>query len=146
MQVCGFEKQMLLVYTAAAFKFTLKEDSIGKKNWLASVLTEHSNADNELLLVLWCDPDSTDETFHTRMSYLCIHKPQHVTAEGLFESLKYGLQSLGIQSITQEACHTLVGITTDGAALNTAGNALKGLVERELEWIFRLWCLAHRLN
>lgn len=108
--------------------------------------TDHSNADNELLLVLWCDPDGADEKIRTRMSYLAIHKPQHVTAEGLFESLKYGLQCLGIQSITQETCSKLVGIATDGAAANIAGKGLKGLVEREQEWIFWMWCLAHRLE
>jgi hypothetical protein len=58
--------------------------------------TDQSNADNELLLVLWCDPDGADEKFHTRMSYLAIHKPQYITAEGQFESLKYGPHCLGI--------------------------------------------------
>ena len=106
--------------------------------------TDHSNADNELLLVLWCDPDGSDEKIHTRMSYLSIHKPHHVTAEGLFQPLRYGLQCLGIQSITQEACSKLVGIGTDGAAANVAANGLKGLVERELDWIFWMWCLAQR--
>ena len=87
--------------------------------------TDQSNAVNELLLVLWCDPDGVDEKIHTRMSYLAIHKPQHVTAEGLFESLKYGLQCLGIQSVTKEACSKLVGSATDGASANVAGNGLK---------------------
>ena len=38
----------------------------------------------------------------------------------------------------------LVGIASDGAAANVAGNGLKGLVERELAWIFWMCCLAHR--
>lgn len=46
----------------------------------------------------------------------------------------------------KEACSKLVGVATDGAAVNVAGNGLKGLVERELEWIFWIWCLAHRLE
>ena len=108
--------------------------------------TDHSNSDNELLLVLWCDPDSADEKIHTTIRYLSIHKPLHVTAAGLFESLQHGLQCIGIQSMTKEACSKLVGIATDGAAANVAGNGLKGLVERELEWIFWMWCLAHRLE
>ena len=108
--------------------------------------TDHSNADNELLLVLWCDPNGTDERIHTRMSYLSVHKPDHVTAEGLLQSLQHGLECLGIQSITKEACKKLVGIATDGAAVNVAGNGLKGLVKKELEWIFWMWCLAHRLE
>ena len=108
--------------------------------------TDESNADNELLLVLWCDLEAEDEKIHTRMSFLSIHKPHHLTAEGLFESLKYGLQCLGIQSVTKETCHSLVGLATDGAAANIAANGLKGLVERELPWIFWMWCLAHRLE
>ena len=87
--------------------------------------TDQSNADNELLLVLWCDPDGKDEKIHTRISYLSIHKPHHVTAEGLFQSLQHGLQSLGIQSVTKEACNKLVGIATDGAAANVAANGFE---------------------
>ena len=55
--------------------------------------TDHSNADNELLLVLWCDPDGTDERMHTRMTSLSVHnKPDHVTAKGLLQSLQHGLE------------------------------------------------------
>ena len=38
----------------------------------------------------------------------------------------------------------LVGSAIDAAAANIASKGLKGLVERELEWIFLMWCLAHR--
>ena len=68
--------------------------------------TDQSNADNELLLVLWCDPNGKDEKVHTRIS---------------------------IQSLMKEACKKLVGIATDRAAANVAGNGLKGLVEKELD-------------
>ena len=40
----------------------------------------------------------------------------------------------------------LVGIGTDGAAANIACAGLKGVVEDELPWIFRMWCVAHRLE
>ena len=43
-----------------------------------------------------------------------------------------------IQSVTKEACNKLVGITTDGAAANVAGSGLNELVEKELDWIFRM--------
>ena len=58
----------------------------------------------------------------------------------------YGLQHLGIQLLTKESCSRLVGIATDGASVNMAAHGLKGLVENELEWIFWMWCLAHRLE
>lgn len=48
--------------------------------------------------------------------------------------------------MTKEACSKLVGIAPDGAAANVAGDLLKELVERELEWIFGMCCLAHRLE
>ena len=60
--------------------------------------------------------------------------------------MQFFFTRVGIQSVTKEACSSLVGIATDGAAVNIAGNGLKGLVERELEWIFWMWCLAHRLE
>ena len=108
--------------------------------------TDKSNIDNKLLLVLWCDPNGTNEKVHTRMNFLSIHKTECVTAKGLLQSLKHGLQCLGIQSVDKEACSRLVGIATDGAAVNIARNGLKGLVEKELEWIFWMWCLAQRLE
>ena len=61
-----------------------------------------------------------------------------VSGEGLFQLVKEGLQSLGIESIDAHNCSKLVGMGTDGAA---AG--LKGLFEKELSW---MWCLAHRLE
>ena len=108
--------------------------------------TDKSNTDYKLLLVLWCDSKSPDEKIHMRMSFLSLHKPQYVTAKGLLESLKYGLQCLAIQSLTRNLCSRLVGIATDGVLANVAANGLKGLVEKELQWIFWMWCLAHRLE
>ena len=58
-------------------------------------------------------------------------QPPHTTAQGLFQSLQYGLQCLGIQSVNKEECSKLVGIVTDGAAANIAANGLKGLVEKD---------------
>ena len=65
---------------------------------------------------------------------------------GLFSVLKEALQSLGIREIIEEECTKLVGIGTDGASANVANAGLKGLVEKELLWVFWMWCLAHRLE
>ena len=109
--------------------------------------TDQINAESILLLVLWYDHNGYDEKVHTRMSLLCVHKPQqNVTAEGMFQSLQYGLECIGIESVTEETSSKLVGIATDGAAANVASGGLNGLVERELQWIFCMWCLAHRLE
>jgi len=37
-------------------------------------------------------------------------------------------------------------VGTDGAAVNIARAGLKGLVEKELPWVFWSWCMAHRLE
>ena len=69
--------------------------------------TDQGNVENELLLVLWGDPEGKDEKIHTRISYLCILKPQHATAEGLLESLRHG-QSVCNQGGMQQIgwhCH-----------------------------------------
>ena len=42
-----------------------------------------------------------------------------------------------------ENCKKLVGIGSDGASANIAKG---GLVESQCEWMFWMWCLAHRLE
>ena len=54
--------------------------------------TDKGNIDNEILLVVWCDLDGTDEVVHTRMDYFSVSRPQSVTADGLFQVLEKGLQ------------------------------------------------------
>ena len=39
-----------------------------------------------------------------------------------------------------------MGIATDGASANIVSGGLKGLVEKELSWVYWMWCLAHRLE
>lgn len=45
-----------------------------------------------------------------------------------------------------DECKKLVGVGTDGASSNIAAHGLKGLVEEHLDWIFWMWCMAHRLE
>ena len=75
-------------------------------------------------------------SYHTRMDYLMVSRPQSATANGLFQVLEGGLQSLGIKQVSAEECKKLVGVGTDGAASNIAASGLKGLVERCLGWVF----------
>ena len=108
--------------------------------------TDKANIDNEVILVVWCDRDGTDEKVHTRMEYFTIVRPQSVTAEGLFKVLESGLRGLGINEISAELCKKLVGVGTDGTSANIAAAGLKGLVEGRLSWVFWMWCMAHRLE
>ena len=57
-----------------------------------------------------------------------------------------GLGQLGITAIKPEEYKFLVGIGIDGASANIASGGMKGLVEKELPWIYWMWCLAHRLE
>ena len=45
-----------------------------------------------------------------------------------------------------ENCKKLVGIGSDGASANIAKGDLKGLIESQCEWMFRMWYLAPRLE
>ena len=110
--------------------------------------TDKGNIDDELFLVLYCDTDGNDQKVHTRTRFLTVARPQAVTAQDLFECLQSGLGQLGIEAIDAavEDCKRLVGIRTDGAAENIASGGLKGLVEKELPWVYWMWCLAHRLE
>ncbi len=108
--------------------------------------TDKAKIDDELFLVLWCDVNGADEKVHTRMSYFAVARPETVTASGLFDTLQSSLQRIGISAINAEECKQLNGIGTDGASANIASGGLKGLVEKEVPWVFWMWCLAHRLE
>jgi len=41
-----------------------------------------SNRENELIPVLCCDTDSTDEKVHSRLTFVTVHRPETVSAEG----------------------------------------------------------------
>ena len=101
------------------------------------------NVHDEMFLVLWCDIDRRhggDEMVHTNMSYFAVERPKQVDAKGLLQS---SLCRLGMQAIDGEQCKLLVGIGTDGASANIAAAGLKGLVEKEIPWVYWSWCLAH---
>ena len=124
-------------------------DHIKKAKFFSLLLdgsTDKGNIDNELLLIVWCDADGTDEKIHTKMCYFSVCRPESVSAEGLFAVVGRALQNIGIRAITTGDCKRLVGFGTDGASANIAAKGLKGLVEKELPWVFWMWCLAHRLE
>ena len=121
-------------------------DTLAKADFFSLLLdgsTDKGNYDNELLLIVWCDPDGKDET---RMSFFKVIRPDSVTGAGLFQVVECALQSVGVTAIDDTHCRKLVGIATDGASANIADGGLKGLVERKLNWIFWMWCLAHRME
>ena len=80
------------------------------------------------------------------MSYFAIERPRKVDAKGLFDCLQSSLSRIGIQGISADQCKLLIGIGTDGASANIARGGLKGLVEKEIPWLYWSWCLAHRVE
>ena len=80
------------------------------------------------------------------MSYFAVDCPKKVDAQGLFDCLESSLGRLGIQAVDAEQCKMLIGIGTDGASANVAAGGLKGLVEKQVPWLYWSWCLAHRLE
>ncbi len=108
--------------------------------------TDTGNIDDELFLVLWCDTNCDDEAIRTNMSYFAVERPKKVDAQGIFDCMQNSLNRIGIKSLTADQCKLLVGIGTDGASANIAGRGLKGLVEKEIPWLYWSWCLAHRVE
>ncbi len=135
-------------YIAKSKRQELKQTLADAKffSLLLDGLTDTGNIDNEVIRVVWCDRNGSDEKFHTRMEYFTVVRPESVTAQGLFEVLGCGLRSLGIQEVWAEQCTKLVGIGTDGVSANIAASGLKGLVEERLSWVFWMWCMAHHLE
>lgn len=74
------------------------------------------------------------------MEFLTVVRPDSATARGLFKVLEIGLQHF---ELSTEEC-AIIG--TDGAAASIAASGLKGLVENQLQWVFWMWCMAHRLE
>ena len=49
--------------------------------------TDASNTDYELSLIMWCEPNGSDEKVHSAIGYFCIHRSVDGTAKGLLGSL-----------------------------------------------------------
>lgn len=103
-----------------------------------SLLLDESIDKGNIVLIMWCDVNGSDEKVITL-------RPQSVTA-GLFKVLESGLHCLVINEISADICHELVRIGTEGASANIGGSGLKGLVETHVPWIFWMQCMAHCLE
>ena len=97
-------------------------------------------------MVCWCDTNAEDEKLHTRIGFSAIDRPTTTNSEGAYKSLKHELQQLDISNIHKNDCCHHYGIATDGASVNIASGSLKGLVEKQVPWIYWMSCMAHRLE
>ena len=96
--------------------------------------------------MLWCNVEGTDEKVHSEMNYFAVARPKTVSGQGLFDCFQVSLKHIGISEINAEQCKFLVGVGTDGASSNIAAGGLKGLVERNIPWVYWNWCFAHRIE
>ena len=55
-----------------------------------------------LPLVIWFDPEGESEKVCTRIGYVTVYRPHHVTAEGLFETVNNSPPHLQIETLDDE--------------------------------------------
>lgn len=97
-------------------------------------------------MVALCDIEGSDEKFYTRLRYFIVTRSAAVSESGLFAMIENFLKPFGIEAMNATQCKKLVGVATDVASANNAAEGLKGQTEGELEWVFWMWCFAHRLE
>ena len=103
--------------------------------------TDAANVEEELFLVLYFDPYSSDGLVYLRNVFLCVRQPSSANAEGLYECFGRTLSYMGI-----DVPHKLVGFGCDGTNVNMGERALKGLLQAHKHWLVVCWCMAHRLE
>ena len=104
--------------------------------------TDSGNIEDELFLVVYFDPYTSDGNVHIRNRFLTVRRPAHSNAEGLFDCFVSALTYVGIDDWE----HKLVGFGCDGANVNLGARGLKGYLEKSVPWVLVFWCLAHRLE
>ena len=104
--------------------------------------TDSGNKEEELFLVVYFEPFSTDVSVHVRNRYLCVRQPNSVCATGLFEAFQRALAYLELDQQPSK----LIGFGCDGANVNMGNNGVKGLIQSDRPWVVIIWCLAHRLE
>ena len=108
----------------------------------ADATTDAGNVEVKLYLALRFDPFSTDGKVHVRNTFLSAWYLKSETGEGLYESFERAKQYMDIDNWKTK----MIGFGCDGVSANIAEGGLRGILTREVPWIFMFWCLAHRLN
>lgn len=98
--------------------------------------TDSGNKEEELFLVVYFEPFSTDVSVHVRNRYLCVRQPNSVCATGLFEAFQRALAYLELDQQPSK----LIGFGCDGANVNMGNNGVKGLIQSDRPWVVIIWC------
>ena len=116
--------------------------------------TDAGNVEDELIVLVHCHMDDTEQEMITTSRFLSLHNPQNATASGLLECIGEAMRLLGVEDVLDQDSvlgvatkPVLIGVGTDGATVNIgAHNGLRGQMQRALPWLFWSWCYAHRLE
>ena len=127
------QRQMLVKSLDKAKFFSLQLDGS----------TDSANVEDEVFLVVFCDPYSSDGRVHVRNYFLTVRRPERVNAAGLHACLRAAMGFVGVANWESK----LIGVGCDGANVNlgTTGG-LKGLLTQTMPWVVVFWCLVHRLE
>lgn len=92
-------------------------DSLGRARFFSLQLdgsADSGNVEDEVFLVVFCDPYSTDGKVHVRNNFLTVRCPGRSNAAGLFACLKAAMGFVGVSNWESK----LIGVGCDGANVN----------------------------
>ena len=75
---------------------------------------DSGNIEDEVFLVVFCDPYSADGRVHVCNSFLTVRRPGRANAAGLFACLKAAMGFVGVANWETK----LIGVGCDGANVN----------------------------
>ena len=105
--------------------------------------TDVANVEDELFLVLYFDPFSSDGKVHIQNKYLCVRQLKCATADGIFNCFKKAMDYVGIVDWNKK----MIGLGCDGTNVNIGNKSgVKALLKEDIPWVIVFWCLAHRLE
>ena len=121
-------------------------NSLDRARFFSLQLDGSSNAGNvedEVFLVVLCNPNSEDGKVHVHNNFLTIRHPGRANAAGLLACLRAAMSYVGVANWESK----LIDVGCDGANVNmgTTGG-LKGVLTETMPWVVVFWCLARRLE
>ena len=106
--------------------------------------TDSATSENEAVFVVYFNPQPADsDEVKILTSFVKLVYVKSANAEGIVDSIKDRLKSIGIEDIFEK----LVGFGSDGAAVNCGKNAsVKTMLQEINPWLMSGWCSPHRLE
>ena len=126
-------------------------------SFLMDGTTDAGNVEDELIVIMGFQKDDTAGEVGTFARYFSLEVPAKADADGLIGCLQKAVEAIGPSASGEssvlskasvlETRPIMVGGGTDGASVNVASqNGMRGIMQRELPWLFWSWCYALRLE